>query len=122
MKASLDRLWLLGLPLAAAVAVAPLALHGPSYGHDFNFHLLNWMEAARQFTHGTLYPRWAFSAAYNAGEPRFVFYPPLSWILGALLGLLLAHIPQVSAEAAWTAAPIAYTWICLTTSGLTMYH
>ena len=117
-----DRLWLLGIPVAAAIAIAPLADHGPSYGHDFHFHLLNWMEAVRQFAHGTLYPRWAFSAAFNAGEPRFVFYPPLSWTLGALIGLLLTHIPRLSAEGAWAAAPILYTWICLTTSGLTMYR
>jgi len=117
-----NRLWLLGIPLAAAMAVAPLAVHGPSYGHDFHFHLLNWMEAGRQFAHGTLYPQWVFSAAFNAGEPRFVFYPPLSWTLGALLGLLLTHIPRLSGDAAWTAAPILYTWICLTTSGLTMYR
>lgn len=117
-----DRVWLLGIPLGSAIAVVPLVAHGPSYGHDFHFHLLNWMEAGRQFAHGTLYPQWVFSAAFNAGEPRFAFYPPLSWMLGALLGLLLTHIPRLTAEGAWTATPILYTWICLTTSGLTMYR
>jgi hypothetical protein len=105
----------------ATAAVLPLVVHGPSYGHDFNFHLLNWMEAARQFSHGTMYPRWAFSPAYNAGEPRFVFYPPASWTLGALIGLVLTHIPGLRPEAAWTAAPIVFTWICVAASGLSMY-
>ncbi|HKO17630.1 MAG TPA: hypothetical protein VJU82_01965, partial [Acidobacteriaceae bacterium] len=105
----------------AVIAVLPLAVHGPSYGHDFNFHLLNWMEAARQFTHGTLYPRWAYSPAYNAGEPRFVFYPPASWMLGALIGLVLTHIPGLRPETAWAAAPIAFIWICLAAAGLSMY-
>jgi hypothetical protein len=107
---------------AATIAVLPLVVQGPSYGHDFRFHLLNWMEAARQFSHGTLYPRWAFTPAYNAGEPRFVFYPPASWTLGALIGLVLSHLPGLRPEAAWTAAPSVFTWICLTTSALSMYR
>lgn len=112
---------LLLIAAAAVIAVLPLVVHGPSYGHDFNFHLLNWMEAARQFSHGTLYPRWAYTPAYNAGEPRFVFYPPASWMLGALIGLVLTHIPALPAEAAWSAAPILFIWICLAAAGLSMY-
>ena len=100
----------------------PLIVHGCSCGHDFDFHLLSWMEAANQFSHGNLHPHWAFTPAFNAGEPRFVFYPPLSWMLGALLGLLLTHLPGVSEAAGWTAAPIAFTWIALTLSGLTMHR
>ncbi|WP_348268529.1 6-pyruvoyl-tetrahydropterin synthase-related protein [Edaphobacter sp. DSM 109919] len=99
------------LPLAAFIAVLPLILNGCSCGHDFNFHLLNWMEAARQFTHGNLHPHWIFSPAYNAGEPRFVFYPPLSWTIGAILGLLMP----------WTWTPIVYTWLCLTAASLALY-
>jgi hypothetical protein len=118
--ASPDRRYLCLIPLAAGVAVLPLIVHGCSCGHDFDFHLLNWMEAARQFSHGNLHPHWAFSPAFNAGEPRFVFYPPLSWTLGALLGLLLTHLPKVSAAAGWTAAPVLFTWIALTASGCTM--
>ncbi|HUZ97120.1 MAG TPA: hypothetical protein VMU57_19630 [Edaphobacter sp.] len=94
------------------IAVLPLILNGCSCGHDFSFHLLNWMEAARQFTHGNLHPHWAFSPAYNAGEPRFVFYPPLSWTIGAILGFLMPW--------AWT--PIAYTWLALTAAGLALYR
>ena len=99
------------IPAAAFVAVLPLILHGCSCGHDFDFHLVSWMEAAAQFKAGHLHPSWAFSPAWNAGEPRFVFYPPLSWTLGAVLGLLLP----------WTAAPIVYTWIALTAAGFAMY-
>jgi hypothetical protein len=100
------------LPLAALIAVLPLILNGCSCGHDFSFHLLNWMEANRQFAHGNLHPHWAFSPAYNAGEPRFVFYPPLSWAIGALLGFLMPW--------AWT--PVAYTWLALTATGLALYR
>jgi hypothetical protein len=106
------RLPYLLIPLAAFLAILPLLLQGCSCGHDFDFHLLSWMEAARQFTHGNLHPHWAYTPAYNAGEPRFVFYPPLSWTIGAILGLLLP----------WTWTPIVYTWLALTASGLALHR
>jgi hypothetical protein len=98
------------IPLAALVAILPILVNGPSCGHDFDFHLLSWLEAATQFAH-LHYPRWAYTPAYNAGEPRFIFYPPLSWSLGALLGLVLP----------WKFVPAAFTWIALTLSGFTMH-
>jgi len=100
------------LPLAALLAIHPLLVHGNTCGQDFSFHLQSWLDAAQQLRHGTLYPRWAVSPAWNAGEPRFLFYPPLSWMLGALLTLLLPV----------TAAPIVYIFLALTASGLTMYR
>jgi hypothetical protein len=106
------RLPYLLIPLAACIAILPLILNGCSCGHDFDFHLLNWMEAARQFTHGNLHPHWAYTAAWNAGEPRFVFYPPLSWTLGAILTLIFPI----------TATPILYTWLALTASGLALHR
>ena len=96
--------------LAALLATLPLQLRGTSCGHDLSFHLLNWQEVATQWAHGTLRPFWAFHAAWNAGEPRFVFYPPLSWVLGALLGLVLP----------WGATPVAYTFVTLALCGLMM--
>jgi uncharacterized membrane protein len=107
-----DRRHYVILPLAALVAVLPLILRGCSCGHDFDFHIINWFEAAKQFTHGTVHPQWAFTAAWNAGEPRFVFYPPLSWTIGAILGLIMPW--------AWT--PIAYTWLALTAAGFTLHY
>jgi hypothetical protein len=107
-----DRLPYILLPLAALIAVLPLIIHGCSCGHDFDFHILNWLEAAPQFTHGNLHPHWAYTPAWNAGEPRFVFYPPLSWTIGALLGLTFP----------WTWTPILYTWLALTASGLALHR
>jgi hypothetical protein len=106
------RLPYLLIPLAAFLAIIPLLIKGCSCGHDYDFHLLSWMEAARQFTYGNLHPHWAYTPAYNAGEPRFVFYPPLSWTIGAILGLLFP----------WTGTPILYTWLALTASGLAMHR
>ncbi|MGD0796929.1 MAG: hypothetical protein ABR910_04315 [Acidobacteriaceae bacterium] len=110
------------IPLAALFVVHPLIVHGCSCGHDFDFHLLNWMEAANQIAHGNLHPHWAYTPAFNAGEPRFVFYPPISWYVGALLGFLLTHLAGISEAAGWNAAPILFTWIALTLSGLTMHR
>ena len=128
MPPSRDRLLLLLIPLAALLAVLPLILHGCSCGHDFDFHLLSWQEAARQFAHGNLHPRWAFAPAWGAGEPRFVFYPPLSWTIGALLTLAasaLHHLPgllHLQPAQLFAATPIVYTWLALTAAGLAMHH
>src|ERR1700722_680997 len=107
-----NRLPYILIPVVALIAILPLILQGCSCGHDFDFHILSWLEAAHQFTQGNLHPHWAFTPAYNAGEPRFVFYPPLSWTLGAILGLILP----------WTWTPIVYTWLALTASGLALYY
>ena len=77
------------LPFLALLIVLPLLRNGPSCGHDFGFHVQSWMDASEQLRHGHPLPRWAYSPAFNAGEPRFVFYPPLSWLLGAGLRFLL---------------------------------
>jgi hypothetical protein len=94
---------------ALAVALS-LAWRGNSCGHDFDFHIQSWLDVAQQWRHGTLYPSWIEAANYGAGEPRFIFYPPLSWVLGAILGIVLG----------WQAAPIAFTLIVLTACGVTM--
>ena len=94
-----------------AIAIAPLALRGTSCGQDFDFHLESWMEAARQWHQGVLYPHWVASANYGAGEPRFVFYPPFSWMLGAILGVILP----------WTWTPIAFTAISLLSMGASFH-
>ncbi len=112
-----DRLQQLLIPVAALIPILPLILNGCSCGHDFDFHVLNWLEAARQFSHGNLFPHWTYSPAWNAGEPRFIFYPPLSWTIGAILGLIL---PQ--SLGGWTWTPILYTWLILTAAGLTLHR
>lgn len=99
------------IPLAALIAVLPLLLKGPSCGHDFDFHLTSWVEAAPQVAR-LEYPHWAFTPAWNAGEPRFIFYPPLSWLLGALLGLILP----------WIYVPAIFTWVALTLAGVAAFR
>ena len=72
----------------ALVAIGVLVLRGNSCGHDFDFHLLSWMEVARAWHAGLVYPHWVQDANYGAGEPRLIFYPPASWLLGGLLGTI----------------------------------
>ena len=118
-----DRLPLLLIPLAALIAVLPLLLHGATCGHDLSFHLLSWQEAARQFAAGTPHPRWAFTPAFGAGEPRFVFYPPLSWTAGGLLTLAVSAIAahaHLNPEHAFATVPTLYIWLALTAAGLSM--
>jgi hypothetical protein len=94
--------------LAAAVAVAPQLARGPSCGHDFDFHLVSWLDANASWRQGIPYPHWTPSANFGAGEPRFVFYPPLTWMLGAALGFILP----------WTLVPAALNFLLLAGTGL----
>lgn len=99
------------LPFLALAVVWPLLRHGPSCGHDFGFHLQSWMDAGAQIRRGRPLPRWAFSPAFNAGEPRFMFYPPLSWLVGSVLLLLLS--PDI--------VPAVFTWLALTGAAAAMF-
>lgn len=94
--------------LAAAVAIAPQLLHGNSCGHDFDFHLVSWLDALHTWRQGIFYPHWTPSPNFGAGEPRFLFYPPLSWMLGAAMGAILP----------WVDVPIALTFLILAATGL----
>jgi hypothetical protein len=94
---------------AAALAVWPLVQRGPSCGPDFFFHFVSWIEAQRSILEGILYPHWASGPNFGAGEPRFVFYPPLTWMAGALLGLVVP----------WRVVSIVLLYLLFAATGLT---
>jgi hypothetical protein len=99
------------LPLMLGLAATlPLLLRGPSCGHDFDFHLQSWLAVRAAWHAGLLIPHWVPGANYGAGEPRFLFYPPLTWLLGALLSLVLP----------WAWVPAAFTFVCFTGAAAAM--
>lgn len=85
---------------------------GNASGHDFQPHVAQWIEAAAQWREGLLVPRWALWSNSGFGEPRFIFYPPLSWMLGAALGSVLP----------WKIVPGVLVWLALTISGCSMWR
>jgi hypothetical protein len=101
----------IAVAVAATIAIVPMLLLGAVSGHDFAFHLASWMDVARQWHHGTIYPQWAESANWGLGEPRFVFYPPASWMLGAALGSLFP----------WKIVPTGFVWLVLIGAGISMF-
>ncbi|HEY3825135.1 MAG TPA: 6-pyruvoyl-tetrahydropterin synthase-related protein [Bryobacteraceae bacterium] len=101
-------IWIAG---AAFLAAAPMLFLGNAWGYDFDFHTSMWMSAEQQFRHGILLPRWAAVPNAGFGEPSLIFYPPLSWMAGGVLGLILP----------WKFAACAYVFLALMLAGGAMW-
>ena len=103
---------LVTIMVLCVAAVLPFLYWGIPSGHDFEIHMYSWMDALGQWREGIIYPRWAPSAHWGYGEPRFLFYPPVSWMLGAALGSVLP----------WKIVPGVYCWLALALAGAGMYR
>ncbi|HEY1657433.1 MAG TPA: hypothetical protein VGG14_03745 [Candidatus Sulfotelmatobacter sp.] len=106
-------LWTPLLSIAAAVSAVeiPFFFFGTPSGHDVEFHLYSWLEVLSQWKQGVFYPRWAALAQFGYGEPRFIFYPPASWTLGAALSAIFP----------WVLVSSIYIWIVLVAAGAAMF-
>jgi hypothetical protein len=102
---------LLAIAASAFAVEIPFFFRGMPPGHDVDFHLYSWLEVLSQWKLGIIYPRWAALAHFGYGEPRFIFYPPASWTLGAALSAIFP----------WTVTASIYIWLVLAAAGVSMF-
>jgi hypothetical protein len=102
---------LFSIATASLAVQLPFLFRGTPSGHDVEFHLYSWLEVLAQWKQGVLYPRWASLAHFGYGEPRFIFYPPASWTLGAALSAIFP----------WRFADCIYLWLALFAAGVSMF-
>ena len=77
-----------GLILLALPVAIPLFTHSVLWGHDAFVYFPRLIETHQNIVHGIAVPRWAPDLGRGAGQPLFLFHPPMIYYLGELWRLL----------------------------------
>jgi len=109
---SLSTKSLLLIALTAFILITPTFFFGQISGNDFNFHIESWIEVSHQWHQHVAWPSWDSGGYEGFGEPRFIFYPPLTWLIGGALGIVLP----------WRAVPDVFLVLILIFSGISMHR
>ncbi|QNI31478.1 hypothetical protein H7849_20740 [Alloacidobacterium dinghuense] len=99
--------------LCSLVSISCFAAFGYSHygGTDYQYHLSSWLDYTAAWKSGVAYPAWSAAANLGLGEPRFYFYPPISFWFGSVLSLLLPL----------KLVPAVFVWLSFCLAGFSMY-